>query len=284
MDISQGISSLSSILSNGTVMAGLGAVALTFFVWRRTRSFHPVMSRLWGLFSDRKECDDPKIDSFLKNRAALMQFRFTTGIVAATSDEAHAVIDYAKSKRIDVDRIAACGDYFDSTVPGLKSEEHLPKKWGLSLLFIACVVLGISAFALFLGSLSDNMIVHIKKSETWFALDTNRAKPLFGSGALIFSQCTNDHAKISHQTSFTLSDIDTLCKIKPEEIAAYLKAGLPEQRFVFAYVTGVLIYAFISLFLLLYRGLNARQLNALIKKNTSITSHNQSFDETATAV
>ncbi|MCS0584899.1 DUF6216 family protein [Massilia pinisoli] len=266
MDISQGISSLGGILSNGTIMAALGATVLALFVWRRTRSFHPIMSRLWGLFSDRKECDDPTIDSFLKDRSALMQFRFTTGIRAETSREAHAVIDYAKTNRIDLDRIAACGEYFDIAIPALKNEKHLPKKWGLVLLVLSCAVCAITAIAFFFGSLSDQMIVRMKSSGTWFALDATRAKPLFGSNALIFSQCSSDHAQIARETRFTFSEIDILCKEKPESIATYVKSGLPEQRFAFAYVMAIFMYIAIFLFFWSYRGVNARQLHKLIEK------------------
>jgi hypothetical protein len=269
MDIFQGISSLGGILSNGAIMAALGTVALTFFVWRRTRSFHPIMSRLWTLFSDRKECDDPTIDSFLKDRSALMQFRFTTGIRAATSDEARAVINFAKDRAIDVDRIAACGEYFDIAVPALKNEEYLPKKWGLILLVISCAVCSVTAFAFFFGSLSDKMIVSMKASGTWFALDANRAKPLFGSTALNFTECTSDHIQMARQTGFSPSEIDILCKEKPEEIATYVKANLPEQRFAFAYVMGIFLYLAISLFFWSYRGLHARQLHNLLKKNAN---------------
>ena len=278
MDIFQEISSLGGILSNGTIMAGLGAVALTFFVWRRTRSFHPIMSRLWGLFTDRKECDDPTIDSFLKSRSALMQFRFTTGIRASTSAEAHAVIDYANKKRIDPDRIAACGEYFDVTIPSLKDEKELPKKWGLVFLVISSIVCSWVAFAFLLGSLSDKMIVRMKDSGTWFALGNDRAKPLFGSTALNFSQCTSDHIQLTRQTGFASSEIGILCKEKPEDIAKYVKNGLPEQRFAFAYVMGIFLYLAISLFSWSYRGINARQLRRFLNKNLSTEPVDSSAD------
>ena len=284
MDIFQGISSLGGILSNGTIMAGLGAVALAFFGWRRTRSFHPLMSRLWGLFSDRKECDDPKIDSFLKDRSALMQFRFTTGIRAATSDEAHAVIDYAKKNRIDSDRIAACGEYFDVTVPALKDEKDLPKKWWLVLLVLSCVVCTVAALTFFVGSLSDKMIVRMKDSGTWFALDAYRAKPLFGSTALNFDQCTSDHTQMAHQTGFTAAEINILCNEKPAGIASYVKAGLPEQRFAFAYVMAIFLYVAISLFFWSYRGVNARQLHKLVTGTTRTGPIDTPADATTPAV
>jgi hypothetical protein len=267
MDIFQGLSSLGGILSNGTIVAGLGAVALAIFVWRRTRSFHPIMSRLWGLFSDRKECDDPTIDSFLKDRSALMQFRFTTGIRAATSDEAHAVIDFAKKRRIDLDRIAACGEYFDISVPALKNEKHLPKKWGLIFLVTSCIICGVAAFIFLCGSVTDQMIVRMKGSGTWFALDTDRAKPLFGSAGLNFKQCTSEYSQIAHQTGFTPDEVDILCKEKPEAIAAYVKAGLPEQRFAFLYVMAIFLYFSITLFFWAYRGANARQLHNILDKD-----------------
>lgn len=249
-------------------MAGLGGVALTLFVWRRTRSFHSIMSRLWGLFADRKECDDPTIDSFLKNRSALMQFRFTTGIRASTSEEAHAVINYAKKKRIDPDRIAACGEYFDVTIPSLKDEKYLPKKWGLVFLAVSCIICSLATCTFLLGSLSDNMIVRMKESGTWFALGNDRAKPLFGSTALNFSQCTSDHTQLARQIGFTSGEIDILCKEKPEEIAKYVKNGLPEQRFAFAYVMGIFFYLAASLFFWSYRGINARQLHKFLNEST----------------
>lgn len=278
MDIIQGITSLGGFLTNGTIMAGLGTVTLGFLVWRRTRSLHPLMSRLWSLFSDRKECDNSKIDSFLKDRSALMQFRFTTGIQAPTSHQALAIIDYATEKNVDSDLIAACGEYFDLSVPELKSEKHLPKGWQLFLIISAFIIFGMTTLFSLFGSLSDNLIVRLHGSTTWFALDVHRAKPLLSSTALNFDQCATDHLYLAHQTGFTRNAIDILCTEKPEAIASYIKAGLPEQRFAFAYFMVVFFFLALSFLIWSYRGLNARQLNTLLKKAEKSNPLNESAD------
>jgi len=260
MDIVQEISSIGGILSNGTVVTALSAITLGYFVWRRTRSTHPIMSRLWTLFSEIKDCPDAKIDEYLKQRSALMQFRFITNIQAPTHHHAHELIDFVTTHRIDLAHVGACGKYFDVSVPALKSKADLPKRWHLFARILGVYIVLMASLGLAVGIATDKMVVSIKDSATWFALDANRAKPLFRSDGLYFSECNQNHAQLAQRTGFNSKEIDTLCKVKSQDIAAYVKTGLPEQRFSFAYVLAIFLYIGTLLFFWLYHGMNARDL------------------------
>lgn len=269
MDILQQLTSVSEILSRGTTAVTLGTLILGSYIWSRTRSFHTILSRLWAIFSDRKECDDPKIDAFLKSRSALMQFRFMTGIKAPTQSHAHNIIDYANRHRVDTDLIRACGSYFDLSIPALKDEKHIPKDWHLFLQRLICIVLAIMAFAMLMGCLTDDMLVNTNDSGTLFALNAKRAKPLFHANALYFDECSTEHAKLAKKTGFTLREVSDLCKEAPESIAKYVQTELPEQRFIFAYFLGVCLYITIPSLIWLRHGSNARELNKHIKKSNA---------------
>jgi hypothetical protein len=279
MDIIQDVKSLSGVLGNGLLMTLLGAVILTSIVWHRTRSNHQIMVRIWTLFSDRKECEDPEIDRFLKERSALMQLRFTTGLKISTSDQAYKLIHYSKHNKIDFDDIRACGKHFDLSQPGLKEEKYLPKRWQLFLIFLLSLVFGISSLASFANIADNRMLIQLKGSSTWLELAEDRAKPLFSSNTLYFNQCKEDHLKLASTTRLSSGDIDILCQANKDEIKTYIKSNLPGQRLAFGLLATFLLYVTFVFFFPVQRGLAALKLHDVLRKINDEQSSLQMRDE-----
>jgi hypothetical protein len=279
MDIIQEVKSLSGVLGNGLLMTLLGAVILASVVWQRTRSNHQIMVRIWTLFSDKKECEDPEIDRFLKERSALMQLRFTTGLRISTSDQAYQLIRYAKHHKIDFDDIRACGGHFDLSKPGLKEKKHLPKRWQLFLVFLLSLGFGVSGLTSLGGVANDKMIVRLNGSDTWFELSEDRARPLFSAKSLYFNQCKEDHLKLAPTTGFSSKDIDTLCQTNKDEIKTYIKSSIFGQRIAFGCLATFLLYVTFVFFFPVQRGLAALKLHGYLRKTNDGTSSLQTRDD-----
>lgn len=222
-------------IRGGIAILGLPAFAIVvigivgFMVWKRTRSTHSLMARLWLLFHGKKECKDPIVREFFDEQAALMEFRFTTGVQVRTRRQAHEVIKWTRAHNEDIGDVAGCGSYFDLERTTLKEEDELPSK--LMLIGRAGLAIAIALIvALFtLGVFSDSAGLRMKKSGTFFSLSTEYAKPLWSGSGLSKVQCMND--QVLPNNGFTNEDAKTLCEIlKNKSIDLYLEKTVKQQR------------------------------------------------------
>ncbi|MDO9419235.1 MAG: DUF6216 family protein [Herminiimonas sp.] len=231
-----------------------------FMIWKRTRSMHPLMARIWRVFHGNKDCKDTTVGAFLDEQAALMEFRFITGVNVRTRKQAHAVIDWTRKNNEDIGDVAACGFYFDLERPALKEKEHLPRK-GILFLGLICATFSFSATVLFtFGITVDRALLQMKESGTYFFLSEEYAKPLFSKQGVSTSQCKDRSSLL--EGSFSPNDAQTICKLLGEEkLATYIKTTVKEQRIAFGFVALIFAWFFREILGWFRHGTNAQSMN-----------------------
>lgn len=226
MEIQSAVDLLSKVAMALIVIGTVG-----FLVWKRTRSTHSLMARLWRLFYGNKECRDPTIQKFLDEQAALMEFCFTTGVRVRTQKQAHAVIAWARQHEESIVDIAACGPYFDFDRMTLK-ENKLPGKQSLISLIILTCILALGGILFGIGITSDKALLQMKESGVRFTLSVDYAKPLLSRQGLSKAQC--QHEKAPQTGSFSREDARIICQIfQATELTSYLRKTVKDQRIAF---------------------------------------------------
>jgi hypothetical protein len=223
---------LNGIRDGSWILAVFGIVSIGFvglLVWKRTRSTHSLMVRLWRLFHGKKECKDAVVSKFLDEQAALMEFRFITGVPVRTHKQVHAIIEWTNKNNEDIGDVAACGSYFDIENAELKKEDELPKKLHLFGRLMVAFVLFLAVVFSALTIVLDSAALQIKKSGTFFLLSSEYAKPLWSGQRLFKTQCLD--SKVPLESPFGVEDTQLICDIfKDEGLSAYLKKTVTEQR------------------------------------------------------
>src|SRR5471032_1373080 len=235
------ITSISSVfefaIKNGI---GIGAFicVLGMLVWRRTRSAHMLLVRLWWLFAGRNECTVPALATFFGRQAALMGFRFITNVQARTVENAEAIVAWQVKHNEDMSAIAACGELFDQELPGLKPLNLWPARWQLglaALLLFSAFGAGLFAAA---GTVTPRALLEMKASGIWFTIDDVSARrfSFFDSKpGFLLSACSDKRAPLVEKSGFTGADVDLICNaVHDPGTPAYLHAALQSQRIIFA--------------------------------------------------
>lgn len=250
-------------------VAGLLAVGLlSIYIWNRTRSTHSLMSRLWQIFHGKRDCKDAATAAFLDSQAALMQFRFMTGVHARTTSQSHALIEWAKRNNEDMGDIAACGRYFDLEKISLKDElpgarDHVAK---LVIIILCCA----SLTALCVGILMPKALIVFKESRQHFTLTADHAEPLWRGEGISKGQC--DDAKRIAVSGFTSHDAPLICKILNEEgIAKYVSQTVFEQRLLLGFVAFNVLGYLLGCWKWFMQGVHAGQMRNRIRLRSAST-------------
>ncbi|MCP3020335.1 DUF6216 family protein [Cupriavidus basilensis] len=240
-------------------------VLIAIIVWRRTRSTHSLMARIWRLFHGAVECKDATIGKFLDQQSALMEFRFTTGLPVRTNRHAKELIEWVARNGEDIGHVAACGHYFDLESISLRSKDKLPgflellgRYIGALVIFIFCIILAIGIFV-------DRAFLQVKESGTYFTLSSENAKPLMSESRLTREQCSN--GKGTESNVFGGKDAKIICDLfSNKEMDVYLIRAIKEQRIIFG-VT-LIIFGLLgwNMFNWLMQGVRSREMCKRLEK------------------
>lgn len=271
--------SFDQILKIGIVPAFtfLLIIFIFFLIWKRTKSTHSIMSRIWIIFNGKNKTDDTEINNILDTRSALMQFRFTTGIPIRLRTQIKPLILWADKNGEDLDDIARCGYLFDLEKPGLKEIKKSKKILGsLILSLILSIVIYSMMFSVILAS-TDKALVKITLSENWILLGDDTAKKitifnLESYSILNKEKCLDE--KIERQsTKLTNGDIELLCEsILKKNNSATIKNTVNLQRIIFIPFSIFLLIFSIVIYNMLLNIANSVAMNKRLKERLIITN------------
>ncbi len=229
-----------SITQFGGALAALVPVLLVIgfvVVLRRTESLHILMRRIWLLVHGRQEISDPTIRAFVDEQTNLMSFRMFSGVRAASLEEAHQLIEWTKLNRVDIHKVGACGDYFDTALRQVRKHKFPSTPYALTqiALFLAFLfgtlicgwLITVPQVPFTLKATQRTFLANASSAQTvWPPLIFNR-QPLRGS------DCEQPAANNAARTSFTEMEVATLCKVlTSKEWPENFQSKLKEQRWV----------------------------------------------------
>ena len=221
----------------GALAALVPLVLITGFViviWR-TVSLHTLLRRLWLLVHGSEEISDPKIRAYVDEQTNLMSFRMFSGVHAASLAEAHQLIAWAQLHHVDLRQIAACGRYFDTGLRQVRKQD-LPSRPYLFAQIAVFVVSLVGSLAFAWLMLIPQVPFTFKASERTFLAAESSAQTLWppfflNRNPLKKSDCDQPLAANAARTSFTESEVKTLCELLPaDDWPAHLASKLKEQR------------------------------------------------------
>ncbi|WP_454719478.1 MULTISPECIES: DUF6216 family protein [Cupriavidus] len=244
MDTFAGIKAWASLSATlGITSAALGLIAVAWLIWRRTKSTHSLMTRIWLWFDRNSKNNDRTISDFLDDQTALMQFRFTTGVPARTLPQAHRLIGWIKSNEENIDAIKACGDYFDIELPGLRGEERLPSKIQQVMLAGAFVILFVFASLAILGAAQSSAFLRTKATGISFLLFSDRVVMFWSDETFSAKQCNGGHSEIRKRTGFNEDEANAVCKLFADGSAkTYVSENVRSQRVIFPFLSLILAF------------------------------------------
>jgi hypothetical protein len=222
--------------------AFLGALAplavLGGFLWLcfRTESRHVLMYRIWRLLHGSQSIHDPEVNAYIEEQSSLMSFRFLTGVNVKSLANARRLIQWARFHDIELQAIGWCGEYFDPDLRQVRTQK-LPSAWVQSLKFGALVLVWVLFFASSLGIANDRAGYQFKSSGHWFYVRGEAATSLwpFKSESLKKSDCEKDSSANALRTSFTESEVGSLCEmLASPEMGETVKKTVFNQRVTFA--------------------------------------------------
>lgn len=144
MESINSISSALAILTKGGIGIGLLISAAAVLIWWRTRSGHTIMFRIWAFFSSNRGSSIKSVKQFHEKQAALLQFRFTTGLKVRTLPHMERVTGWAEEHDEDIGDIVSCGGYFDTEKPGLRDSAVRLKHWWELVPLMFVMMLGVA--------------------------------------------------------------------------------------------------------------------------------------------
>ena len=265
----KGLASLGTALGISSVL--LGSILVAWLVWRRTRSTHSLMTRLWARFDRNSKNTDQAIATFLSGQTNLMQFRFTTGVPARTLAQAHKLINWTSAHNENIDAVKACGEYFDIERPGLKEPSKLPGIWTLGPLFTIFITFFVAASLVAVGAIQSSAILRTKDSGLTFLLSKDNAVMLWSDVSFGTKQCKEDRAAITLATEFKGFEVDAICDLIVDGRASeYVRTNVQLQRVMLPFISGFL--ATIALMCLAYVscGVNANAMSARLAKRACL--------------
>ena len=244
-----------SVTQFGGALAALVPVLLVIgfvVVLRRTESLHILMRRIWLLVHGKQKISDPTIRAFVDEQTNLMSFRMFSGVRAASLEEAHQLIEWTKLNQVDIHKVGACGDYFDTALRQVRKHKLPSTPYALTQ---------IALFLVFLfGTLICGWLITVpqvpftlKASQRTFLANASSAQTLwppliFNRQPLRGSDCEQPAAENASRTSFTETEVAALCQILVvEEWPKHLQSKLKEQRWVLFWLAaffGLIAYRF----------------------------------------
>lgn len=261
-----------SITQFGGALAALVPLLLIFgfavVIWR-TDSFHTLLRRVWLLVHGNQEISDPQIRAFVDEQTSLISFRMFSGVRAASLEQAHQLMHWAKFHRIDLRQVGACGEYFDTELRQVRKHKLpcRPLVYGQLALFL--ILLFSTAGLAWLAVIPQVPLTFKPTQRTFFATEaaaqTLWSVPFFfNNHRLQKDDCEQPVAANAARTGFTEEEAKGLCKaITADEWPQYMKSQLTDKRW--ALLICVLFFGWLSYwsYLALNKVVNAKALDAI---------------------
>lgn len=253
-------------------------IFIFILIWKRTKSTHSIMSKIWRIFNGKNLSSDSEINKILDTRTALMQFRFTTGIPIRLRTQIEPLILWGKKNEEDLDDIARCGHFFDLEKPELRK---IPKSTrivgGVFTLFILCICTYVTMFSIFMAS-TDRALLKIIASDNLVLLGKDSAKKISFFGAESFTSlskknCSTSIDELTKSTKLTKDDIVLICNsINKETELEIVENSVKLQKIVFTPVSLFLCILMASLYGLLSNIASSKSMEDRLKKRDSLTN------------
>jgi len=207
------VTSIATLITNSGITALILATIIAALIWHRTGSTHTLMNRLWATFNGKKSCTVQPIQDALDEQAALMQFRFTTGLKARTVAQAETLIQWARNNDESVTDIAGCGPYFSIENLAIKDKSAFPKPWSIIAIGLIIFALTLAGALTFLAMGQNKALLQFTESNTLFWLDTRSADTLWHTRRLALKQCNKPAIELAAEDAgFSAEEISIICK------------------------------------------------------------------------
>ncbi|WEF35345.1 DUF6216 family protein [Pseudoduganella chitinolytica] len=226
----------------GIGLPGLALVLTAFVIWRRTRSSHILLTRLWRLFHGKSDCKVPAIGDFLDEQTAIHQFRFTTGIQIRNVQQARRLATLFRDDSAMLNKIAAAGPHFDLDAMQLRPREQLPRLFGMACASLAYALAAWSLVAVLVALTVDRAFLRITATGTWLTLDTNYAKPMSERMGFRLDACKP--ASLPPDTGgFSPEEAAAICRaFGAPDNAPFIRTSIQEQRWMLGVLLVLLAY------------------------------------------
>lgn len=265
------ITSIATLIANSGITALTIACLIAGLIWHRTGSSHTLMNRLWASFNGKKSCTVPAIQNTLDEQAALMQFRFTTGLKARTVAHAETLIQWAQAHDENVTDIAACGPYFSLEDLAIKNRDAFPRPWKVILTGLIILVLTAASALAIVAMGKNKALLQFTESNTLFWLDTRSADTLWHSHSLPLGECNVPIIELAkHDTGFTAEEINIICKQAASLTKEAIQKSVSEMRWtLLALLIGFVAGLHFS-FRFLQQVINARDMEKRLAKRNPV--------------
>ncbi|MDP3228054.1 MAG: DUF6216 family protein [Acidovorax sp.] len=253
----------------GAIAAFIPLVLLVGFavvVWR-TVSLHSLLRRAWLLVHGNHEISDPAIRAYVDEQTNLMSFRMFSGVQASSLAEAHQLIQWAQLNRVDLRKVAACGDYFDTGLRQVRKHQ-LPSRPYLLAHATATMLFLIGALLCVWLMLIPQVPFTIKATQRSFTATEASAQTMwpplfFNRQPLRKSDCEQPLAANAARTTFAEGEVETLCQmLLAKEWPEHLASKLKEQRWSLLACALFCLVLLVRAVVVLNRVFNAKELAA----------------------
>lgn len=222
----------------------LGITAL--FVWAvlRTESWHLLRRRFWQVLHGKGEITDSGIRAFVEDQSNLAAFRIFVGPAAATLEEARTLMEWCRTRDVDLGSLRMCGDHFDLKSRRIKvSERYL--KWLGGFWRVCTVIFPIAGLVSLQLISSSQALLTVKASGQDFFASVSGARavwPLLDGPAITSEDCGNAEVA-ADRVRLSKEDTQVICRLllKPG-FDVYIRNALSEQRAALA-LLGIAFFA-----------------------------------------
>lgn len=214
------------------VLLPLGIAALFGWVMWRTESWHVLRQRIWQVTHGKGEITDPDIRRFIDEQTDLSAFRIFVGPAVRSIREARELMEWCRSRDVDLGTLRECGEHFDPHTRRIKAGERYLKWagrfWGCSAMLL--LLAGIAALQLMTVS---STLLSIKSSGQPFLASESTVSslwPPFYGPSLTRADCADPQAA-AQRVSFKPEDTAVMCELlAAPEFKDFLRKALLEQR------------------------------------------------------
>lgn len=249
-----GINSFETVISalmKGGVGFSLLILLTAALIWWRTRSGHTILSRIWAFFALNRGRSTLKFfERFQEKQAALLQFKFNTGVSVRTFRQMKRVMKWGEKNDEDIADIRRCGGFFDLEKPGLAESASKIKWWWAIFPFLLAGFFFMGAAVASVLAVSERALVQLSETKKYMLLGVADVKPLSGQPGFKFGSCA---LTTSPNTGFTVREREVICEVlNSSDISKIVSNGVREQRWGFGVLTGIFLFA-IPIFWRMYR-------------------------------
>jgi hypothetical protein len=208
------------------------------------------MSRIWTFFSLNRGRSALKFfDRFQEKQAALLQFRFNTGLNVRSLRGMKRVIKWGRKNDEDIGDIKRCGSFFDLDKPGLAESVSKIKWWWAVFPFLLAGLFFNGGVAAAVMAVSERALVQLSETKKYMLLGMTDVKP-FGGPGFKFVSCAQN---TSQDTGFTARERQVICDaVNSSDISKMVSSGVREQRWGFGVLIAIFLFA-IAIFWRIYR-------------------------------